>query len=168
MVRRGKSEAEPWSGFWAGASLPQPGLCPGCLPGSQTGHVPTSTPDLGECCASQGTAQGYSCTLFVKQKEIIKGAIKIPCRACIWSAHWLSLLIDTDFWFSSPCASRGARRSVWSGSVTAVVWGLRAAHRLRHGSSFWESQSLRPKTRGPDIQVMQARAREEAIVPDPA
>lgn len=54
---------------------------------------------------SQRTAQDYSFTLFVKQKEIIKAAIKkIPSRACTWSAHWLGLLIDTDFWFSSPFA----------------------------------------------------------------
>lgn len=58
-----------------------------------------STSQPGSVLYAQGTAQGYSFTLFVTQKEIITGAIKnslwslyLICRLA-WFIHWYRFLV---------------------------------------------------------------------------
>lgn len=103
----------------------------------------------------QGAAQGYSFTLFVKQREIIKGAIKKfplePVLLCTlaWFINWFRFLVQFTLclWWNNDLHGQG----MW------LPWA--GVHPVRDGSSSQESPS-------PRIQGTQESRREEASVCD--
>lgn len=147
-------------GCQAGVLCAWPALpCRGCLAARQ-GHFSTW---VNAVCHSQGTAQAYSIALFVRQKEIIKGAIKIFPPEPVLDPHtgWVCSLIQISGSVHPVLIIE--QWSVWSGSWLQWSGGTGL-------NTIWDMAPL-PETSQlpqPSLETRYSGQCQEASVVDPA